>query len=74
MKKKDGKQRLCSDYRALNKIIVKNRYLIPKINYLHDYLKGAKFFINIDYNSGIYHYVPIEQTILWKHSNLKRPF
>jgi hypothetical protein len=60
-KKKDGTWRLCIDYRALNKITVRNRYLIPQIDDLLDQLKGAKFFSKIDLKWG-YHQVPIEQT------------
>jgi hypothetical protein len=57
--------RLCIDYIALNKITVKNRYPIPRIDDLLDQLKGEKFFIKIDLNSG-YHQVPIEPTYVWK--------
>ncbi|VVA38204.1 PREDICTED: reverse mRNAase, partial [Prunus dulcis] len=38
---KDGTMRLCIDYRQLNKVIVQNRYLLPRINDLYEQLKGA---------------------------------
>ena len=44
MPKKDSKLRLCVNYRKLNNIIVKNRYLLPNILELQDRLAGAKFF------------------------------
>ena len=49
----------------MNKIIVWNQYLIPRIDDLLDQLRGAKFFIKIDLKLG-YHQVPIEQTDVWK--------
>ena len=48
VKKKDGTLRLCVDYRQLNKMIVKNKYLLPKIDGLFDKLKGAGVFSKID--------------------------
>jgi hypothetical protein len=39
--KKDGTQRLCVDYRALNEVIVKSKYLLPRIDDLFDQLHGA---------------------------------
>jgi hypothetical protein len=52
--KKDGTQRLCADYRALNKVPVKNMYLLPRIDDLFDQLYGACMFSKIDLRSG-YH-------------------
>jgi hypothetical protein len=65
VQKKDGTWRLCIDYRALNKVTVKNRYPIPRIDDLLDQLKGENFFSKIDLKSG-YHQVPIKPTDVWK--------
>lgn len=54
VKKKDGTMRLCIDYREINKIIVRNRYPLPRIDDLFDQLKGAGIFSKIDIRSG-YH-------------------
>jgi hypothetical protein len=64
VKKKDRTWRICIDYRALKKIIVKNRYPIPRIDDLLDQLKGKNFFNKIDLNSS-YHQVPIKPTDVW---------
>ncbi|XP_062021178.1 uncharacterized protein LOC133737687 [Rosa rugosa] len=53
-KKHDGSWRLCVDYRALNKVTVRNKYSIPLIAYLFDQLSGAKYFTKIDLRSGYY--------------------
>ena len=56
---------MCIDYRALNKILVKNRYPFPRIDKLIDRMKGAKFFTNLNLKSG-YHQIPIDPTDVWK--------
>ena len=53
-KKKDGSMRMCIDYRELNKVTIKNRYPLPKIDDLFDQLKGAIVFLKIDLRSGYY--------------------
>ena len=50
--KKDGKWRMCIDYRALSKITVKNRYPLPKVEELLDRLHGARYFMKMDLTSG----------------------
>ncbi|GJT90240.1 putative reverse transcriptase domain-containing protein [Tanacetum coccineum] len=54
VKKKDGSFRICSDYRELNKLTVKNRYPLPRIDDLLDQLQGSSVYSKIDLRSG-YH-------------------
>ena len=60
VRKKDGSLRLCIDYRELNKVTVKNRYLLPRIDDLFDQLRGAGIFSKIDLRSG-YHQLRIAE-------------
>ena len=53
VKKKDGPLRLCIYYRELNKITVKNRYPLPRIDDLFDQLRGAGTFSKIDLRLGV---------------------
>ncbi|KAE8655220.1 Detected protein of unknown function [Hibiscus syriacus] len=53
-KKHDGFLLMCIDYRALNKLIVKNKYPIPLIADLFDQLGGARWFTKLDLRSGYY--------------------
>jgi hypothetical protein len=59
VKKKYRTLRLCINYRQLNKMIVKNKYPLPKINDLFDQIGGAKIFSKLDLRSG-YHQVRIK--------------
>ena len=59
VKKKDGTTRMCTDYRALNKITKKNVYPLPRIDELLDRLQGARFFTKVDLRQG-YHQFRIQ--------------
>ena len=54
VKKKDGTLRMCIDYRQINKVTVKNKYPLPRIEDLFDQLRGASVFSKIDLRSGYY--------------------
>jgi hypothetical protein len=56
--KKDGTQRLCVDYHALNEVTIKNKYPLPRIDDLFDQLHGVCVFSKIDLRSG-YHQLKI---------------
>ncbi|MCO5573414.1 hypothetical protein L7F22_027185 [Adiantum nelumboides] len=56
--KKDDTYRMCVDYRALNKITIKNKFHVPRIEDLFDKLQGSTYFSRIDLKSG-YHQIRI---------------
>jgi hypothetical protein len=65
VEKKNGTQRMCVDYRALNEVTIKNKYPLPRIEDLFDQLKGAKVFSKIDLRSG-YHQLRIRPSDIAK--------
>jgi hypothetical protein len=69
--KKDGTQRLGVDYRALNEVIVKNKYPLPWIDDLFDQLRGACVFFKIDLQSR-YHQLKIRECDIPKTAFISR--
>ena len=59
-KKKDGSLRMCVDYRRLNRVMVKNKYPLSRIDNLFDQLKGSNCFSKIDLRSS-YHHLQIKE-------------
>lgn len=71
VKKKDGTRRLCVDYRALNKKIIKDRYPLPIIDELLEKFCGAKVFSTLDLRNGFFH-VDVDPTSI-KYTSFVTP-
>ena len=70
VRKMDGSLRLCIDYRQLNKVTIKNKYPLPRINDLFDQFQGDSYFSIIDLISG-YHQLKVRdfdipKTTFWQ--------
>ncbi|GJS23287.1 putative reverse transcriptase domain-containing protein [Tanacetum coccineum] len=65
VKNKDGSFRMCIDYRELNKLMVKNRYPLPRIDDLFDQLQGSRVYSKIDLRSG-YHQLRVREEYIQK--------
>ena len=64
-KKKDKTLRLCIDYRKLNRVMIKNRYPLPRIDDLFDQLRGVRVYSKIDLRTG-YHQLRVRDTDISK--------
>ena len=53
-RKKDGSMRLCIDYRGLNNITVKDKYLLPRIDEMLDNMRGSRYFTKLDLQQGFH--------------------
>jgi hypothetical protein len=58
--KRDGRRRMCGDYRNVNNVTIKNKYPLPRIQDLFDQVRGAGVFSKIDLQSG-YHQIKIKK-------------
>ncbi|GJU94210.1 putative nucleotidyltransferase, ribonuclease H [Tanacetum coccineum] len=63
--KKDNSFQMCIDYRELNKLTIKNRYPLPRIDDLFNQLQGSQYFSKIDLHSG-YHQLRVHEADISK--------
>nr|GEV57518.1 putative reverse transcriptase domain-containing protein [Tanacetum cinerariifolium] len=64
IKKKDGSLRMCINYRELDKLTVKNRYPLPRVDDLFDQLQGSSVYSKIDLRSGYHQHIVRDEDIL----------
>jgi len=71
LEKKDGGLRLCTDYRDLNNVTIKNKYPLPRIDDLFDQLRNAYVFSKLDLRSG-YHQLKVRAEDIEKTAFVSR--
>ncbi|MCO5592179.1 hypothetical protein L7F22_046175 [Adiantum nelumboides] len=64
VQKKDGTYRMCVDYRALNRITIKNRFPVPRVEDLFDKLQDSTYFSRIDLKSGYHQIIIVDEDIV----------
>ena len=64
-KKKDSSLQLCIDYRQLNRVTIKNKYPLPRIDDLFDQLRGARVYFKIDLCTD-YHQLRVREAHILK--------
>ena len=67
--KKNGEWRMCTNSYAINKIIIKYKFPLPRIDDIMDYLSGAEYFKKIDLKSGNHH-IHIREGDKWTREGL----
>lgn len=65
VKKKDGSDRMCVDFRALNRVTIKDRYPMPLIDDCIDRLGSCRFFSSLDMATG-FHQIPLDDSSIHK--------